>query len=777
MAIPRLQLRADLITRRIMLRDRAVWVLKDPLSRVFHYFDESEYAILHSLRQCESFVSIARRYREYLEPEVLARFLSAATRAGLLVTPDEIPHEPAWRPSPPCDRPAWRKNPLAIRLPGLDPNRMLNVMVPAFFKSQPNHGRVLNNGGTLGVEFGRSGSRQEFRLSSRPKLLTSSATPVIVPAVLTQPVRFVLIAVASLTAVAVLILGMRLDVFLADLANASTRLLSPLGAGAGTLSWSSMSGTLIAFAMAVAVTKIVHEFAHAWACHAFGGRCREIGVLLLLGIPCLYCDVSDAWLMSRRRDRMLVSAAGVIAEWIIAAIAVCVWAIMPAGWLHDVSALIVVVASVNTLLVNGNPLLRYDGYYFLSDWTGVPNLSAAASTALRQFVAGCLGEPSHKYSHATFGRWLVVYAIASGLYRIFIMGVVVSVVFAFLSNTLGMGVAVPMVAWLGFALLSPRLKNWFAVNSNDARSSNAQRRSMMVKWGSAAIVVLILLVPLPRSIRVGGLVRPLSERPVYVREPGTLVGPVASTAADLLYQLDDWRLRLQEKISSGRVAELEAELEASRIGRLDRPGMSALQPILADELASELQKHAQLNGRMQNLMHELAPNHQLFATPHRRVTELEKSAGRWCWTGAPLSANNVGATLQSGTLVGRSGDPSQRFLSLYVPERFIGSVRVGQSVSLGLTSLPLGCWRGQVQTVSADPVDHLPAEIIAAGWASATINDHHLSTPHEVYYEVTVKLEHATESEMTMPARLVAPARIWLPASSLFFQWRRWFGE
>jgi hypothetical protein len=591
----------------------------------------------------------------------------------------------------------------------------------------------------------------------------------------TRPVRYVLIAVAVLVAVAVLILGMRVDVFLADVASAGTRLLLPLGAASGAWSWSSMSGTLIAFMMAVAVTKVVHEFAHAGACHALGGRCREIGVLLLLGIPCLYCDVSDAWLMSRRRDRMLVSAAGVIAEWIIAAIAVCVWAITPGGWLHDVSALIVVVASVSTLLVNGNPLLRYDGYYLLSDWTGVLNLSATASTALRQFAAGCLGESAHKSSHESLDRWLVVYALASGVYRIFVIGVIVSVMFAFLSSTLGMGVAVPMVAWLAFALLSPRFKNWFAVSSIGDLSSNAHRRSMLVTLGSAAIVVLFLLVPLPRSVRVGGLVRPLSERPIYVRETGTLVDPVASTATDSLYQLDDWQLRLQEQMSSGRVAELAAELDASRIGRLDYPGLSALQPILADEMASEIKKHTQLDGRVKGLTYKLAPNQQLFAPPHRRLTELERSAVRWSWMGTPLSVNNVGATLQSGTLVGRSGDPSQRFLSLYVPERFIGSVSVGQPVSLGLMSLPSGYFRGLVQTVSADPVDHLPAEIIAAGWASASINDDHLRMPHEVYYEVTVKLENATESETIMPARLVTPARIWLPASSLFTQWGRWF--
>ncbi len=135
------------------------------------------------------------------------------------------------------------------------------------------------------------------------------------------------------------------------------------------------SSNLVWLALAVAATKIVHEMAHALACKHFGGECHEMGVMLLAFTPCLYCNVSDVWTLASVRQRVVVSAAGMFAECTLAAVCAFMWWASEPGLLHDLCLNLMLVASVSTLVFNGNPLLRYDGYYILSDLLSVPNLA------------------------------------------------------------------------------------------------------------------------------------------------------------------------------------------------------------------------------------------------------------------------------------------------------------------------------------------------------------------------------------------------------------------
>ena len=141
--------------------------------------------------------------------------------------------------------------------------------------------------------------------------------------------------------------------------------------------------TLIAAWFIVIGTTITHEYAHGLTCKHFGGRVREMGVMLIFFQPALYCNVSDAWLFDEKYKRIWVTAAGGFIDLLIWALAIVAWRICaPETVLHYVATIIAATATLRTAF-NLNPLIKLDGYYLLSDWLELPNLRQRAGAYLR----------------------------------------------------------------------------------------------------------------------------------------------------------------------------------------------------------------------------------------------------------------------------------------------------------------------------------------------------------------------------------------------------------
>ncbi len=182
---------------------------------------------------------------------------------------------------------------------------------------------------------------------------------------------------------------------------------------------------LILILLTMAAIKILHELGHGMACKRYGGECHEIGFMLLAFMPCLYCNVSDSWMLRSRWKRIMVNAAGMYVELILANICFFLWFFSQPGLLNFLCLNVVVICSVNTLLLNGNPLLRYDGYYILADFVEVPNLAQQSRAAFwgglsKWFVRQPAGEPGQ--SNGAIG--LSIYALCSMIYRIFVIAVI-----------------------------------------------------------------------------------------------------------------------------------------------------------------------------------------------------------------------------------------------------------------------------------------------------------------------------------------------------------------
>ncbi|MGA3171263.1 MAG: efflux RND transporter periplasmic adaptor subunit [Chthoniobacteraceae bacterium] len=122
------------------------------------------------------------------------------------------------------------------------------------------------------------------------------------------------------------------------------------------------------------IIKSIHELGHGLTCKHFGGEVHEVGVMLLVFTPYFFVNVSDCWVLPDRNKRILISAAGIYVELVLASLATFLWAVVQPGAFQQILWNIMVIASISTLIFNANPLMRFDGYYIMTDWIEVPNL-------------------------------------------------------------------------------------------------------------------------------------------------------------------------------------------------------------------------------------------------------------------------------------------------------------------------------------------------------------------------------------------------------------------
>ena len=176
------------------------------------------------------------------------------------------------------------------------------------------------------------------------------------------------------------------------------------------------------------VIKSIHELGHGLTCKHFGGEVHEVGVMSLVFTPYFFVNVSDCWVMPNRMHRILVSAAGIYVELIFAAFATFLWAVVQPGWMKDFLFNIVFIASVSTIIFNANPLMRFDGYYIMTDLIEVPNLQAKSRALIQHQLNRVLFGTSNKegaLSRLPLPRkrfWLFyTYAVLSWLYGYYVI--------------------------------------------------------------------------------------------------------------------------------------------------------------------------------------------------------------------------------------------------------------------------------------------------------------------------------------------------------------------
>lgn len=381
-----------------------------------------------------------------------------------------------------------------------------------------------------------------------------------------------------------------------------TLLVGFAGAGA-VMEWDSLAAEAAAVArtprmlliiwLVYPLIKLAHEFGHALAVRRWGGEVAEMGLTLLMLTPVPWVDATAATAFPRRYQRFVVSAAGILAELALAAVAFFIWRASQPGTLHDVMLLVMLIGGVSTVLFNGNPLLRYDGYYMLCDTLGMPNL-APRSTAwwgylAKRFLLRLAPEAP------VIGRgerpWLTAYAPAAWLYRIFISLVILYWLLD-VSRLLFLIVAL-LMTW---GLLVKPLRTLLTVIWRAQGSPGARRRA---RWlglsGVGAAAVFLAFVPLPHWSVAEGVVWLPEQAHVRAQTEGFVRQTHARDGQPV--QAGQLLLSLEDPVLLAERDKLKGQWEALRARQ-----MSALQETvgdaksLADEMASieeQIQRNAE----------------------------------------------------------------------------------------------------------------------------------------------------------------------------------------
>ena len=505
-------------------------------------------------------------------------------------------------------------------------------------------------------------------------------------------------------------------------------------------------------AVVLGVTKVCHEFGHGLSCKHFGGECHEIGVMLLVLTPCLYCNVSDSWMLPSKWKRAAIGAAGMYVELVIASIATYVWWFTAPGLLHHLCLNTMFIASVSTLLFNANPLLRYDGYYILADLMEIPNLRQKAT----QILSSKMGEwflgleprddpflPQRNqvlfalYSVASaFYRWFIVFSIMLFLYEVW-KPYRLEIIGSILACASLYGLLVYPLWKLGKFFYVP------------GRLDKVEMPRMYASLaGLIAIVSAILFVPLPYSVMCSLEIQARDAASVYVDVAGVLDKVYVKagnqvTARQPLAELRSIDLELKSADLKQKRDQYSIQLDSLRQQRYHDPKAGGSIPAILDALkATEvelLQKQADIDRLRLD-----SPIAGTVLPPPAMPKREDPDGPLPTWSGTPLEPEARGAYLEPGVLFCQIGDPTKMEAILVIDQAELNFVEVGQKVDIKLQELPLDTLKGQIAKIADLDVKNIPKSLTTTnGGPVAVKKDPKTGVEHpaDTLYQARVPLD------------------------------------
>jgi len=528
--------------------------------------------------------------------------------------------------------------------------------------------------------------------------------------------------------------------------------------------------------LALAGVKGLHELGHALTCRHLGTKCHEIGVMLLVGTPTLYCDVTDAWRLPSKWQRILVSATGMLVELVLATLATWLWWYSSPGWLNTIALQVMFVCSVGTLLFNLNPLVRCDGYYMLSDWLELPNLWQDSRELLRKVLLGELvglefqDDPSIKVEDH---RMLLAFAAASVVYSWLLTTAILTFVYRVLEPLGLFAVALLLGMIVVGSLTIPPL--WHAAQAvlHPTRRSLRRGRLSWTLSVALALIGLFVFMPLPKTIVAPAWLEAEAGQGVYVPVAGKLEEILAQPGSHVdagqpLVRLSNGELALQVAELEQAVRLQETKLKNLRLLLAEDASVGPLIPTVEKTLADYRERRQQRQQEAARLT-LVAPTTGTILPP---TTLVRQSSGEQLarWQGLPFDPQNLGCQLETGTLFCQIA-PSPRFIAtVVVSEHDRPAVRTGQTVRLKLESLPGTILTGKVRDIAKAEERDLPVELVAALELPSGRTSRGTTSPGK---QSLALIEFAAVDERLL-VNLVGQARIataWEPLAPRCWRW------
>ena len=422
-----------------------------------------------------------------------------------------------------------------------------------------------------------------------------------------------------------------------------------LAAGAGNLFQNPDPMVWVLLGLSFIVTKFIHEMGHAFSCRRFGGECHEVGIMFLVLFPCPYVDASTAWAFPSKWRRIFVGAAGMIAELFVAAVAAIIWTFTDdLSLISQICYNVMLIAGISTVVFNANPLLRYDGYYILSDYLEIPNLQNKS----REYTLGLFRRHLFRVKETRPlppkpQRWqLVLFSVTSTIYRIFIGFAIMLMVFYQLPEwarpvglIMGIGAAVtffvvPIFKLGKYLLTDPELHRKRA------------RAWAYTLAGASAVAILVALIEFPTHLRADAVVEPGEREYVRAATPGEVERVLVRSGE--LVEPGQELVRLDNPDVEAELTEAEIEYDTALAGyqaaAAEEPAARRVAQVrlayadrrldLAEQRYAELSVRAEGGGR--------------FVAP-----DLETLPGRYLRTGDQIGRIDRSETFEAIAYVGQ----------------------------------------------------------------------------------------------------------------------------
>jgi putative peptide zinc metalloprotease protein len=648
--------RPDLIARRQHYLGRSYWIVKDPVGLTYFRFHDEEYALLQMLDGRASLDELKERFEADFPPqkitlEELQQFLGQLHGSGLVLA--DMPgqgHQLRRRRDE-------RKRKMLLA-------SLANVLCIRFKGFDP----------------------ERFLTWLYPRVRWLFSTPAVV-------------ACLTMALMALMLVAVQFDVFRAKLPEFHQF----FGLSNGVL-----------LVVVLSATKVLHEFGHGLACKHFGGECHEMGVMILVLTPCLYCNVSDSWLLSNKWHRAMIGAAGMYVELTLASLCTFFWWFSAPGVFHNLCLDVMFLSSVTTLVFNANPLLRYDGYYILSDITEIPNLRQKATSILaRKMSEWCLGmepaeDPFLPRQHQTF---FAVYSIAAVVYRWIVAASICFFLYKlFVSYRLEIIGKALVAASLWGLLMLPlwQVGKFFYV---PGRIDQVKKPHFYTTLGVlAAAAAAFCFLPLPHSVVCPFEIQARDAASVYADVAGTLVevnvkpGQRVTEGQQLA--------RLENLDVDGQIAKLqggidEAEVKLKTLLQLaTRDDRVASQISTVQEGIKAFEEQLRQKEKDRRRLRLVAPMAGVVLPPAPIARPEDSGEELPVWSGSPLDPENIGAYLKQGALVCQVGDPQKLDAVLVIDQSdrdVIGNDR-RRSVDLKLSGFASTTIRSELGPISESKI-------------------------------------------------------------------------
>ncbi len=487
------------------------------------------------------------------------------------------------------------------------------------------------------------------------------------------------------------------------------------------------------------VAKIIHEFGHGVSCKHYGGECHEMGVMMLVFSPCLYCDVTDSWMLKDKWQRIIIAAAGMYIEVIISAFAIYVWWFTKPGMVNYLALNTFFVTTITTVIFNANPLMRFDGYYMMSDFLEIPNLRAKSDKLLREnFGWYCLGieiKPD-PFMPETGKAWFVSYAIAAWLYRWVILFSISFFLYTVLKpyDLQSLGIVLCIVSMSGIFISMG--KNLYQMLTAPRLEPLSKPKIAITCVIAALVIGAILSIPIPWHVSGPFTVEPQKVADIVADNAGRIMTPeefqqklarlasndtpespdpvrlILQTASsyqtrikpDMTVQEGQVLAVLENREIEDQLRDAHARMEMYRelIEEYKRNNADSRQISAEGQFSAAKDKVAFLQSELGKRILRASIGGRVVAPPSRPEPQFDE-ANRFQpmkWYGTPLDDRNAACFLEEGDQFCSIAPRQDYELFIFMDQSDMVDVGVGEEVNLKFDHMVDTTYVGDIQRIS-----------------------------------------------------------------------------